>query len=47
MNNGKEISTIVCYRVDGKMKCKHLIAKTAEELRKKEKDIYEKNKDYM
>ena len=36
MNNGKEISTIVCYGVDGKMKCEYLTAETAEELKKKE-----------
>ena len=40
MNNGKEISTIVCYRVDGKMKCEYLTAETAEEMKKKEKLVY-------
>lgn len=40
MNKEKEISTIVCYRSKGKMKCEYLTAETVEELRKKEKNIY-------
>ena len=39
MNNKKKISTIVCYRVDGKMKCEYITADTTEELKKKEKSI--------